>query len=74
MEQEFTLFLIRYLADTRFRNKRIFAEALNVPYRALLNECAGKGNMGSAMQMTQKILRYCIKHKISLEAVFTEFH
>lgn len=62
--------MVHYLLKTTFRTKKDMADHIGVTYRQLLSVSAGKGSRHSELEVTDHILRYCIKYKIPLDGVF----
>ena len=74
MQNELTAHLVQHIAKTHFTSKRALADALCVPYRALLKVSVGDGNAQYTELVTHRILRYCIEHKILLTTAVGDFH
>ncbi len=62
--------MVQCLLKTTFRTKKDMAAHIGVTYRQLLSVSVGKGSRRSELEVTDHILRYCIKHKIPLDGVF----
>ena len=73
MQMKLTAHLVQHIASKHFTSKRALAEALCVPYRALLNVSIGNGSAHITELVSQRILRYCVEHKIQLVAVMKDF-
>lgn len=72
MELRCTLDLISYLLEHVFHSKKDMAQRIGVGYRTLLNMLAGNANQGSAMVVLDRMLYYCILHRIPLCEVFEQ--
>lgn len=67
MEEKVKLHLAQYLLAHDFCSKRAMAQKLELSYRTLLKVCAGKGSRRNLTTVTDRILRYCIQHRIPLD-------
>ena len=70
MSEEIHKCMVQYLLETTFHTKKDMADHIGVTYRQLLGVSVGKGSSHSELEVTDHILRYCIKHQISLDGVF----
>ncbi len=61
--------MVQYLLKTTFRTKKGMAAHIGVTYRQLLSVSVGKGTRRSELEVSDHILRYCIKHKIPLDGI-----
>lgn len=64
--------MVQYLLKATFSTKKDMAAHIGVTYRQLLSVSVGKGSRHSELEVTDHILRYCIKHKIPLDGLFDQ--
>ena len=69
MEHSMVQHLTQHLLTDRFVSKREMAEQVGISYHTLLNTYSGKSTKQTAIDVTNKILRYCIRQRVSLEAL-----
>ncbi len=58
--------MVNFLLEHTFRSKKDMAQQIGVPYRALLKVCTGHASKRSIMQVTDRMLYYCIMHQIPI--------
>lgn len=66
MENHIFREIVEYLLKHCFHSKKEIAHEIGVSYRVLLNCCTGKGTHRAMNTVSAKILRYCVKNRITL--------
>lgn len=73
IQNRLTLHIVEYLLSSRFRSKKVLAEQLNIPYRALLRLCHGEQSARDVQGIMCGIAQYCLRERISPTELFRGF-
>lgn len=59
--------LTDFLTSDTFRSKKDLAEQTGIPYRTLLRVCTGQASKRNELQVLERIIRYCVQHRIPID-------